>query len=421
MSDPMSAPITIQLQQELRRRIVLPTSKSLSNRALLLSALSGGGSDVVRPSDCDDTRVMQRALRERTECIDIQAAGTAMRFLTAYLANCPGEHHVITGTERMRQRPIGVLVEALRQLGADIAYEEREGCPPLRIGGRRLLGGRLAMRGDVSSQYVSALLMVAPTMAEGLVLELEGEVGSRPYIDMTLALMQHFGAQAEWTTDRTIRVLPGGYRRGVRFEVESDWSAASYWYELVALTTDREARVVLPWLHRESLQGDAAVRTFFAPLGVHTEFTAEADGTPVAVLTKRREEQLPEGEVLELDLLCQPDLAQTLVVTCAMLRRPFRFTGLQSLRIKETDRVAALQAELLKFGIELEATPDGSELHIFRYAAGVPAYDGRPLLTYADHRMAMAFAPAALVAGPLHMEHPEVVSKSYPAFWGDVL
>lgn len=409
---------TVELPSRLQQQLVLPSSKSLSNRALLLGALSGEA-DISRPSDCDDTLVMQRALSLRPETVDIMAAGTAMRFLTAYFANCPGEHHIMTGTERMRQRPIGVLVDALRKLGADIHYEGTEGFPPLRINGRQLEGGTLSLPANVSSQYVSALLMVGPTMQQGLTLHLEGAIISRPYIDMTLALMRHFGAKAEWTTGSIITVAPCGYRKGVSFSVESDWSAASYWYELMALTPDREARITLPWLQADSLQGDAAVRTYFRPLGVSTEFTHLPDDTPVVVLTRDDSLLLPQGELLELDLVCQPDLAQTLVVSCAMLRRPFRFTGLQSLRIKETDRVAALQAELQKFGIPLEATADG-ELHIFHYPPHTPAYDGRPILTYHDHRMAMSFAPAAAIVGRVFIDSPEVVSKSYPHFWTDL-
>lgn len=409
---------SVHIPSAIDGRIALPSSKSLSNRALLLRALSGGGL-VERPSDCDDTLVMQHALTARPATVDIHAAGTAMRFLTAYFAICPGEQHVLTGTARMLERPIGVLVDALRRLGADVEYAGREGYPPLLIKGKQLEGGELTLDGGVSSQYVSALLMVAPMMARGLRLRLAGGIVSRPYIDMTLSLMRTFGAQAAWEGDSVVSVAPTGYRRDVRYSVESDWSAASYWYELLALIPAPTARIALPWLSPESLQGDAAVRRFFAPLGVHTDFTCEADGTPVAVLTKRPEAALAAGEVLELDLVSQPDLAQTLVVACAMLRRPFRFSGLQSLRIKETDRTAALQAELQKFGIRLNATTDGT-LSILSYPHGTPAYDGRPILTYHDHRMAMAFAPAAAVTGTVSIDSPEVVSKSYPHFWRDL-
>ncbi len=409
---------TLHLHDNLRQTIVLPASKSLSNRALLLCAMSGNGSQCIRPSDCDDTFVMQRALDLRPFTVDIMAAGTAMRFLTAYFAATPGEKHVLTGTPRMLERPIGVLVDALRQLGADIRYEGREGFPPLHICGKRLRGGTLWLPANVSSQYVSALLMTAPLMEEGLRLELEGEIVSRPYIDMTLALMKQFGAQAAWTSAAEVRVEPQPYAGGISYTVESDWSAASYWYELLALSRDEEARIVLPYLTPGSLQGDAAVSTFFAPLGVSTQF-GEHEGQPAAVLTRTPHTALPEGHVLELDLVDQPDLAQTLVVTCAMLHRPFRFTGLRSLRIKETDRISALQNELEKFGIALEATAD-CELHIFNYPDNAPHYNGTPIATYNDHRMAMAFAPAALRCDALAIADAEVVSKSYPHFWEDL-
>ncbi len=409
---------TLHLHDNLRQTIVLPASKSLSNRALLLCAMSGNGSQCLRPSDCDDTLVMQRALNNRPYTIDIMAAGTAMRFLTAYFAATPGEEHVLTGTPRMLERPIGVLVEALRQLGADIRYEGHEGFPPLHISGKRLRGGTLRLPASVSSQYVSALLMTAPLMEEGLRLQLEGEIVSRPYIDMTLSLMKQFGAKAAWTSATEVIVEPSPYTDGVTYTVESDWSAASYWYELMALSRDEQACIVLPYLTPNSLQGDSAVSTYFAPLGVATRFE-EVDGQPAAVLTRNAAQALPEGEVLELDLVDQPDLAQTFVVTCAMLRRPFRFTGLRSLRIKETDRISALQNELKKFGIDLEATTD-CELHIFNYADHAPRYDGTPIATYNDHRMAMAFAPAALRCEGVSIADPEVVSKSYPHFWEDL-
>lgn len=396
----------------------LPTSKSLSNRALLLCALSGEGSLTQCPSDCDDTRVMQHALQARPATVDIQAAGTAMRFLTAYFALCPDEEHVLTGTERMQQRPIKVLVDALRSLGADISYERNEGFPPLRIRGRQLQGGRLTLPADVSSQYISALLMAAPRMQQGLHLHLTGTIISRPYIDMTLALMQRFGAKAAWTGPADISVEPLPYATDVTYRVESDWSAASYWYELVALSRNADATVVLPGLEQESLQGDSAVARLFEPLGVHTEFFS-CGGESCVRLTKTNPSNYTEGSPLAYDLLEQPDLAQTLVVTCAMLRIPFRFTGLQSLRIKETDRMAALQNELRKFGIEFSVRND-CELSVLSYPPAAPSYTGQPIATYNDHRMAMAFAPAATICGEVFIENPQVVSKSYPNFWEDI-
>lgn len=344
------------------------------------------------------------------------AAGTAMRFMTAYFAICRGEEHTITGTERMRQRPIKVLVDALRQLGADISYVDNEGYPPLHVKGRSLQGGRISLPASVSSQYISALLLVAPTMAQGLTLELVGDIISRPYINMTVSMMRTFGADIEWTDAHTLHVAPHAYLSDVIYPVESDWSAASYWYEMMALTPDAGATITLPWLYKESLQGDSAVSRYFEPLGVHTAYDTEHE---LVVLTKCADALLPEGQTYELDLIGQPDLAQTLVVTCAMLRRPFRFSGLRSLRIKETDRMAALQTELAKFGIALGIEAD-DVLYIDSYADGAPHYNGQPIATYHDHRMAMAFAPAAMVCEGVQIANPEVVSKSYPRYWEDL-
>ena len=414
----MEGPTTYspKLPAMLRATINLPSSKSISNRALLLCALSGPNSSVERMSNCDDTYVMWRALTQRPATVDIMAAGTAMRFMTAYFAICRGEEHTITGTERMRQRPIKVLVDALRQLGADISYVDNEGYPPLHIKGRSLQGGRISLPASVSSQYISALLLVAPTMAQGLTLELVGDIISRPYINMTVSMMRTFGADIEWTDAHTLHVAPHAYLSDVIYPVESDWSAASYWYEMMALTPDAGATITLPWLYKESLQGDSAVSRYFEPLGVHTAYDTEHE---LVVLTKCADALLPVGQTYELDLIGQPDLAQTLVVTCAMLRRPFRFSGLRSLRIKETDRMAALQAELAKFGIALGIEAD-DVLYIDSYADGTPHYNGQPIATYHDHRMAMAFAPAAMVCEGVQIANPEVVSKSYPRYWEDL-
>lgn len=368
-------------------------------------------------SNCDDTFVMWRALTTRSHEIDIMAAGTAMRFLTAFFSTCPDEEHIMTGTERMRQRPIGVLVDALRHLGAEIEYTENEGFPPIRIKGHQLQGGKLSLPANVSSQYISALLMVAPQMTDGLTLTLEGDIISRPYIDMTLSMMRTFGAEALWTADNVISVSPKSYHDGVIFNVESDWSAASYWYEVVAILPNKvhgaPFSITLPWLHAESLQGDSEVQRLFRPLGVETEFDTEHE---CAILRHNPAIAMPEGEVYEANLVNQPDLAQTLVVTCVLLRRPFRFTGLRSLRIKETDRMEALRNELAKLGVTLGIEGDEA-LFVSQYDSSVPTYNGEPIATYHDHRMAMAFAPARLLCHDLQIAHPEVVSKSYPNFW----
>lgn len=405
---------SVHINPQPQRTVQLPASKSLSNRALLLCTLSEGSSKVENISLCDDTLVMQRALINRPTVVNIGAAGTAMRFLTAYFSASEGEEHVLTGTQRMKQRPIGILVEALRSLGAHITYEEQEGFPPIRIHGCKLLGGTIELPANVSSQYISSLLMLAPTMEKGLRLHLRGNIISRPYIDMTLSLMRFFGAKVGWENENLLVADKGIYRQDVVYEVESDWSAASYWFEIVALHPDQSVRIVLPGLTENSLQGDACVRKFFEPLGVRTHF---ADGA--AILTKDKSLRLPKEETYFLNLVNQPDLAQTLVVSCAILRQPFRFEGLRSLRIKETDRMDALQNELKKFGIDLGI--DGDEaLFIEHYKSGFPTYSGLPIQTYKDHRMAMSFAPTALVFPGVEVEEPEVVSKSYPNFWEDI-
>lgn len=389
---------------EVKATIQLPASKSISNRALIIHALSGGNDAPANLSDCDDTRVMIKALTGNEEMIDILAAGTAMRFLTAYLSATPGTH-ILTGTQRMQQRPIQILVNALRQLGAQIEYAGNEGFPPLHICGTELTGDEITLKGNVSSQYISALLMIGPVLKHGLQLHLTGEIISRPYINLTLQLMKEFGAVAAWTSDQSIRVEPRPYR-SVPFTVESDWSAASYWYQIAALSP--AAEIELTGLFRNSYQGDSRGAQLFAKLGVETQYTDRG----VRLIKKGA---LPTR--LDEDLVDIPDLAQTFVVTCALLDIPFRFTGLQTLKIKETDRIAALKAELAKLGYVLRDENDS-----------ILVWDGErckpqetPVIkTYEDHRMAMAFAPAAIRYPHMQIAEPQVVSKSYPAYWEDL-
>lgn len=384
--------------------IQLPASKSISNRALIIHALSKGGDVLSNLSDCDDTRVMIKALTEGNEVIDILAAGTAMRFLTAYLSATSGTH-TITGTQRMQQRPIQLLVNALRDLGARIEYTGTEGYPPLRISGTTLSGPEITLKGNVSSQYISALLMIGPVLKNGLHLHLTGEIISRPYIHLTLQLMKDFGASAEWVSDHSISVKPQPYH-SVPFTVESDWSAASYWYQIVALSS--EAEIELTGLFHNSYQGDSRGAEVFARLGVETVFTEQG------VRLRKRGVRVQR---LDEDFIDIPDLAQTFVVTCALLNIPFRFTGLQSLKIKETDRIAALKAELAKLGYLLRDENDS-----------ILIWDGErcepqevPVIkTYEDHRMAMAFAPAAICCPEIGIAEPQVVSKSYPRYWEDL-
>lgn len=330
-----------------------------------------------------------------------------MRFSTAMLAITEGEH-IITGTERMCNRPIGVLVNALRSIGAEIEYVEKEGFPPLRIKGNTAMrGGNISLPGNVSSQYISALLMIAPMLADGLRLTLTDDIVSRPYIDMTIAMMHAYGAKAEWTGADAIEVKPKPYSTR-EYYVESDWSAASYWYEMVALSNDAEAEVILPGLFAESLQGDSRGKDVFAKLGVETIHR----GTEV-ILRK----SVKPVDCLVQDFVEMPDLAQTFVVTCCMLGIPFHFTGLQSLKIKETDRIDALKRELHKLGYIVHDHND-SEL-TWNGERCEPQHDAA-IDTYEDHRMAMAFAPAALKLNTIKINNPEVVSKSYPGFWDDL-
>ncbi len=399
MAFKITAPVTLHAS------IGLPSSKSISNRVLIINALADGRYVPQNLSDCDDTRVMIKALTSSDEVVDIMAAGTAMRFLTAYLSVTDGSRRMITGTKRMQQRPIHVLVDALRRLGAKIDYAGEQGFPPLRIDGTNLKGGELSIAGNVSSQYISALLMVAPYLEKGLALKLEGEIVSEPYINLTLQLMRGFGAKAAWTADDRIDVQPVPYT-SVPFTVESDWSAASYWYQMTALS--REAEVELPGLLENSYQGDSKVKDLFRLLGVETRFTDNG-----IVLTK----SFPQVTRLEYDFVNQPDLAQTFVVTCALLGIPFRFNGLQSLKIKETDRIAALINEMAKLGYTVKEQ-DGSVLYWdgeYAAPAEVPVID-----TYEDHRMALAFAPASLVIPEIVINNPQVVSKSYPGYWNDL-
>ena len=392
--------------------IMLPASKSISNRALIIQALTKGGMMPENLSDCDDTEVIIRGLGKQSEIIDIKAAGTAMRFMTAYLSATEGEH-TITGTERMKHRPIGILVDALRYLGAEIEYVGEESYPPLRIRGRQLEGGTLLIAGDVSSQYIPALLMIAPILTKGLELKLTGNIISRPYIDLTLHLMHEFGVAAEWSDFDTIRVKPQPYQQRA-YTIESDWSAASYWYEILALTDDTQSKVALQGLKDGSRQGDSTVRYIFSLLGIKTSFKEKGvNGMPEALLT-RHSRMLNR---MDYDFTNQPDLAQTLIAVCPVLGIPFHFTGLGTLKIKETDRIEAMKREMEKLGYILHEE-EGTALSWTGERCEPmtqPTID-----TYEDHRMAMSFAPLAIKLGEIRINNPEVVSKSYPHYWADL-
>lgn len=398
---------------ELRQTIKLPASKSISNRALVIHALSGAHIQPENLSDCDDTEVIIEALRNNPHEINIKAAGTAMRFMTAFLAVQDGEEHIITGTERMKHRPIALLVDALRRLGADIQYAGETGYPPLRIKGKTLEGGLLEVPGNISSQFISALLMIGPMLCNGLELHLTGSVISRPYIDLTLWTMREFGADAEWSDYETIIVKPQPYNERPYY-IENDWSAASYWYEMVALSQHEEDEIKLEGLMDGSKQGDSTVRYIFSLLGVKTTFDTKQEGVPTTVTLRHSGHCVPR---LEYDFVNSPDLAQTFIVCCALLNIPFHFRGLSTLKIKETDRIEAMKSEMRKLGYVLHDV-NGSEL----------IWDGElcqshldaGIDTYEDHRMALAFAPASMRFPGLRINNPHVVTKSYPNFWADL-
>ena len=386
-------------------KVHLTGSKSISNRLLILQALSGHMNVLKNLSDSDDTVVIQKALSSQDTTIDVGIAGTAMRFLTAYYA-LRGSEVILTGASRMKKRPIKGLVDALSSLGADIKYMENEGFPPLKIKGGNLKGGFLQMKADVSSQFISAILMIAPYFEKGIQLKLIGEVLSRPYIEMTLKLMEKQGLPYKWVGD-TISLLPGNYQNNIT-RVESDWSSISYMFELVALSSS--GCVQLTQVDENSVQGDQEAMRYFDLLGVDSSIEHG-----VLTLRKRHDFELPK--LLELDCLKTPDLAQTLAATACGLGVHMKLTGLQSLPIKETDRLMALKNEFEKCGAQVQIINNkaldiipGTELlnRTFNFE------------TYGDHRMALCLAPLALKAKLLTINNPMVVNKSYKSYWEDL-
>lgn len=385
---------------------MLPASKSISNRLLILNALAETPGRLANLSDSNDTRVLARALERQGGTIDIGHAGTAMRFLTAYLSIREGDF-VLTGSERMQQRPIGKLVEALTGMGAEIRYLGNPGYPPLSIRGGRLSGGEVSVDSSISSQFISALMMIGPALERGLLLHLENEPASVSYLHLTRNLMTELGIPVRFE-GRTIEVPPVRFR-GKDMRIEGDWSAAGYWYAMAALEGGG-IRFEIGGLERNSYQGDSVLPELFEPLGVETAFAKDG------ILLSARDRK-PDEFVFNFSN--NPDLVQTLVVVCGLLGLPFRMRGTRTLKIKETDRVLALQAEMKKLGIVLNAGQEGESI----------SWDGRkrvePALpiqirTYQDHRMAMAFAPAVLRFPGLIIEDPGVVNKSYPGFWEDL-
>ena len=365
--------------------ITLPASKSESNRALMITAYGGFTPDFQNLSDSNDTRVLAKALRDvqqNNAIINIADCGTAARFLTTFLA-CREGRWILTGSERMKQRPIAPLVNCLRKLGADILYVEKENCLPLQIIGKPISGGKVQIEMSQSSQFASSLLMAAPTWSQGLEMELLGELSSLPYLEMTLTIMRRFGAQVE-QKGRTIWVKPKPYQP-IDFAIDADWSAASYWYEMAALSEDCEIR--LHGLSLSTMQGDTVIVDWMRQLGVGTFIEDDA-----IVLRKIPFEKCR----LHFDFSAHPDLYPTIAATCFGLKMDAQFTGLDNLSIKESDRVEAMQTELAKLSN-----------HPLRFCA------------HNDHRIVMALAPLSMLVGAVAFDHPEVVEKSYPGFWDD--
>ena len=405
----------IQPPASIHAKINLPASKSISNRILILNALSKNNHPVENLSDSDDTQVLKEALlllQKGNTTFDVGAAGTSMRFLTAFLSQKEGVW-TITGTERMKNRPIKILADSLREIGGKIEYLEKEGFPPLQIHGRKLSGGTIRLNGGVSSQYLSALMMIAPLTKQGLDICLEGNIISRPYIDMTIRLMQTFGVETAWSGQH-IQIKPQTYQ-SAPFTVENDWSAASYWYEIMALAGN-SATVELTGLEENSIQGDAKVAKLFEAIVSSNCHSALDAGSPEKRPLIIRRLRVKPAMTMNYDFTNEPDLAQTLVVTCCLLNIPFHFTGLQSLRIKETDRITALQTEFKKLGYVVKTDEATME-----WTGECCDVEPNPVIsTYEDHRMAMAFAPACLKTGKIRIKNPGVVSKSYPGFWKDL-
>ena len=384
-----------------RSVVKLSGSKSESNRLLILQQFFPE-IQLQNLSDSDDTIHLKEALYPGKAIVDIGHAGTAMRFLTAFFAASPGREVILTGTSRMQNRPIQILVEALQSLGTDITYTEKTGYPPLLIKGKKLSRSKVSVQGNVSSQYISALMLIAPSLEHGLTIELTGEITSAPYLKMTLSLMQELGIDATWK-DNLISIKPCNSIGAKTVVVESDWSSASYFYSLLALSKQGEIR--LASFKPNSLQGDSRLAEIYRSFGVHTVFKDNE-------IHLKKDPGL-RSEAILLNLIEQPDIAQTIAVTCFGLGLPCDLTGLHTLKIKETDRLLALKNELTKLGAEIEVT--SNSLHLKR---STEIYANISIKTYEDHRMAMAFAPLS-VKVPIRIQDAEVVSKSYKNFWQD--
>ena len=390
----------------LRGIVNLPASKSISNRLLLMKAVAGfSDMEIHNLSNARDTQILERILSNlhSNKTIDVHDAGTVMRFLTAYISCIEGEW-ILTGSERMQQRPIGALVDVLRNMGADIEYVGNENYPPLKIHGKKLKGGKIDIDGSVSSQFISALLMISPLFTEPLELHIKNELVSTPYVEMTLKLMEEWGVSYEWKQN-IISVSNKPYQKPTeKVFVESDWSAASYFYSMLSLA--KEGEITLPYLFKNSLQGDSVCAGLFEDLGVLTEYTDKG------VIMKKTK---PNENTFSYNFINCPDIAQTLAVCCAAKTIKARLQGVQTLSIKETDRIAAIKTELEKFGAEILVTK-----HSIQINPSHISYLISHISTYQDHRMAMSFAPLALCCNKIEIENPTVVEKSFPHFWKEL-
>ena len=363
--------------------IDLPASKSISNRLLIIQALCKQEFEITNLSNSNDTKSLQKALKATATTIDVGAAGTSFRFLTAYLSTLVGNRFILTGSDRMKERPIKELVDALLELGVEIKYLEKSGFPPLAILGAEIIKNKVNIDGKISSQFISALLLIAPTLKNGIKLKISGEIVSKPYIIMTLKLMEEFGISHTWQ-ENTIEIKPQKYS-AKNYNIEADWSAASFWYEIASLSSN--CNIALNGLTENSIQGDSKVRELFKNLGVQTKFE---NGS--IMLTKKEEKDISK----EINLINTPDLYQPLKCTLFAKKLPTKFLGLQTLKDKETNRIKAVEKELLNLVTTKEIT------------------------TYKDHRMAMSFAPLCLKYDTLQINDVAVVEKSYPNFWNDL-
>lgn len=398
------------LNRQIKGDLTLTSSKSIANRLQIIQSLCEEDFEIKNMSTSDDSISMHRILKEFKQnpqnnlLFDVGPAGTTMRFLTAYFC-CTPCNVEITGSERMKERPIKELVNALRSLGGDIQYIEKEGYPPLKINGKELNGGTINISGNISSQYLTAILLIAPILKNGIELVYTEPLVSRPYLNMTIELMEYYGVKVNWNGN-VIRVEPQTYKSR-SITVEADWSAASYWY-LIALLA-KESSIRINGLQQQSLQGDSVLVEIFDELGIKTTFSNNGIN-----LIKRQNFEIPT--YFEFDFSNCPDIAQTLAVAIAGIRAKAKFTGLSTLKVKETNRILALQEQLKKFNVKTIATDDSLEIDATDFVANKEVV----INTYHDHRMAMAFAPLGLMLENIIIENPEVVNKSYPEFWKDL-